>query len=63
MKRTMNAKLILGMYFRSIAAVGFASACLMFAFCEKEASVLNPEQGVNSASSNPSSALVTEFFT
>jgi hypothetical protein len=57
----MKTKLKSGKTFRSIAAVGFASVCLMFTSCEKEASVLNPEQGVNSASSNPSSALVTEF--
>jgi hypothetical protein len=57
----MKTKLKSGKTFRSIAAMSLASACLMFASCEKEASVLNPEQGVNGASSNPSSALVTEF--
>lgn len=61
MKSAKMTKSLFGMNFRSIAAIGFASACLMFTACEKESvSALNPEQGVHNGSSNPS-AIATEL--
>tara|TARA_R110001592_G_scaffold237306_3_gene496096 strand:- start:3257 stop:4300 length:1044 start_codon:yes stop_codon:yes gene_type:complete len=59
----MKTKSKSGKTFRSIVAMSLASACLLFTACEKETSVLNPEQGVNNASSNSNSALISEYDT